>query len=425
MANSDCRLRHHNKQASKTATTMMNVIEDDDDSMEDEAVLIAICYQQYILSPERTMRSLLSLQARRNRSGTIRRKALLPYSQSPFLYLYQSGQDDAMITLTGFNYAAFHKLLGLFEAFFEAYTPHSKSGFVKRRNMSDKRGRPRNIDAKGCLGLYLTWTRTRGSLKTLQMIFGIVNTKLYMWLRFGRRILCRILRSHADAIIQLPSREEINEFTIRINEKYPVLENVYGAMDGLKVNLEKSTDNDKQTMFYNGWTHGHYVSGMLLFTPDGRVRAAYVNAPGCLHDSTLASWSEIYNKVDQVHELCGGKVVVDSAFASHKSKSLIKSHQSNINTQNGTVRSCSAVHRAATSVRQLSEWGMRGLQGSFPRLKDDILFEDYGERKLILFSIIYLYNFRATNVGQNQIKSTFTGLLAKDVAVEFRPLFES
>ena len=119
-------------------------------------------------------------------------------------------------------------------------------------------------------------------------------------------------------------------------------------------------------------------------------------------------------KLNQFYKKTGARVVVDSAFASHKSKALIKSHQSNID-KNGNVRQKSELHRAGTSVRQLSEWGMRGLQGSFPRLKDDLLYEERGERKLTLFSIIYLYNFRAVTVGQNQIKTVFMGLLEKDV----------
>jgi hypothetical protein len=92
-------------------------------------------------------------------------------------------------------------------------------------------------------------------------------------------------------------------------------------MDGLKLRLEKGGDKGTQNNFYNGWTHNHYVSNLFLFFPDGR---------------------------------------------------------NNIDAQ-GKVRQRSAIHRQATSVRQLSEWGMRGLQGSFPRLKDRLLYEERGE----------------------------------------------
>jgi len=65
-------------------------------------------------------------------------------------------------------------------------------------------------------------------------------------------------------------------------------------------------------------------------------------------------------------------------------------------------------------VRQLSEWGMRGLQVSFPYLKDRLIYEEIGERKIILQLIVLLYNFRATTVGQNQISSTFMPWLKRN-----------
>jgi hypothetical protein len=50
---------------------------------------------------------------------------------------------------------------------------------------------------------------------------------------------------------------------------------------------------------------------------------------------------------------------------------------------------------------------MRGLQASFPRLKDRLDYEEKGERRLILELIVYLYNYWATLVGLNQIQSVY------------------
>jgi hypothetical protein len=48
---------------------------------------------------------------------------------------------------------------------------------------------------------------------------------------------------------------------------------------------------------------------------------------------------------------------------------------------------------------------MRGFQGSFPRLKDTIMFRRNGrERQLFLVLIPMLYNFRSRYVGLNQIQ---------------------
>ena len=85
---------------------------------------------------------------------------------------------------------------------------------------------------------------------------------------------------------------------------------------------------------------------------------------------------------------------------------MIKSYQSNIDNR-GNVRQNSQIQRQATSVRQMAEWGMRGLQASLPRLRDRLNFEQRGERSLILELMVYLYNYRASVVGLNQIQSVF------------------
>ena len=68
----------------------------------------------------------------------------------------------------------------------------------------------------------------------------------------------------------------------------------------------------------------------------------------------------------------------------------------------------------ATSMQQAAEWGMHALQGSFPRLKCRIVYEEKGERQLILESIVLLYNWRVNTVGINQTRTTFMPYLDKD-----------
>ncbi len=51
---------------------------------------------------------------------------------------------------------------------------------------------------------------------------------------------------------------------------------------------------------------------------------------------------------------------------------------------------------------------MRALQGSFPRLKDCIIyFNNMADRKRFLHLFPMIYNFRTKFVGLNQIRSTF------------------
>ena len=62
-------------------------------------------------------------------------------------------------------------------------------------------------------------------------------------------------------------------------------------------------------------------------------------------------------------------------------------------------------------MRQASEWGMRALQGSFPRLKDRFLYEEKGVRAISLELIFRLFNFRTRKVGLNQIQSVYASHL--------------
>ncbi len=364
-------------------------------------------------SADASFHSTLILNSRRLRQGKMRRLSLHHPRESSFAKLFNSGQDDALVTMCGFDHASFAILHAKFKVEYDKYSPYSKNGRIRKlppqqdvRTGNKKRGRPRLLSSIHCLGLALTWTRTQGSYAVLQVIFGLTPGQLSLWLRFSRRLVVKVLRDDPHAKVMIPSDMEIRSFEAAIVAKYPALTNCWGAMDGLKLRLQRAGDQRVQNMFFNGWTHDHYVSNLFLFSPDGKIRACYINAPGTFHDSTMANMSMVYTVVDDVYHRLGSKIVVDSAFASDGRPSLYKSHQNNFDRQ-GNQRQCPLLHRQATSVRQLSEWGMRGLQGSFPRLKDRLEYEERGERRIILEMIVLLYNFRASTVGLNQIQSTF------------------
>jgi hypothetical protein len=50
--------------------------------------------------------------------------------------------------------------------------------------------------------------------------------------------------------------------------KHPMLDvGVWYSMDGLKLLLECSGDEEEQNNFYNGWTGDPYISALLVFCP--------------------------------------------------------------------------------------------------------------------------------------------------------------
>ena len=58
-------------------------------------------------------------------------------------------------------------------------------------------------------------------------------------------------------------------------------------------------------------------------------------------------------------------------------------------------------------MRQSAEWGMRSFQASFPRIKDRRVYEENGERRLLLKMLVLLFNYRANKVGISQFKNTY------------------
>jgi hypothetical protein len=151
---------------------------------------------------------------------------------------------------------------------------------------------------------------------------------------------------------------------------------------------------------------------------------AFYNVPGCSHDSTVAGWGDIYDKLESVYNKTGLKFVIDSAFATLNHDFLIKSSQddltadsqyNNLEDQIANI----AIKREATSMRQSAEWGMRALQSSFPRLKDTLAYEERGKWQIIFDCLFHLFNLRSRLVGINQITSVYLPTLDIDANVEF------
>ena len=73
---------------------------------------------------ELTLRDTLSIEEVRLRDRRIPRVALRLPGDSPFDHLFDSQDDQALITLTGFSHTAVSELEIEFTPLFQQYTPH-------------------------------------------------------------------------------------------------------------------------------------------------------------------------------------------------------------------------------------------------------------------------------------------------------------
>ena len=126
-----------------------------------------------------------------------------------------------------------------------------------------------------------------------------------------------------------------------------------------------------------------------------------INAPGNFHDFTISDYG-MYELLKSIYEQFSAKIVVDGPFKITDADFLIFSSQEDPQEPGLLILNCEA-----TSIRQLSEWGMRIIQSSYPRLKEQLRYEETGERFIILRLMINLFNFQTHMMGQNQIMNSF------------------
>jgi hypothetical protein len=190
------------------------------------------------------------------------------------------------------------------------------------------------------------------SLFSLQMIFGATHSVLSLFMRYSIKLLYKVLKEEPSARVEIPSEEDIREYHEVIASNFPVLNGTWCVVDGLKIPIQKSGDEAAQNAYYNGRLHSHFAES-----------------------------GGLYETLRDVYATRGGIAVIDSALSKKRCPFLIKSGKMKV----GETPAARKLRQQATSLWQSAEWGMRAIQGSFPCLKDKMLFS---------YRIPMLLNFR-------------------------------
>ncbi len=138
--------------------------------------------------------------------------------------------------------------------------------------------------------------------------------------------------------------------------------------------------------------------------------------------SQVAEWGCIYQKLEGLWEKYKFRCIMDSAFGKFECQFIIKSSHDYISS-NQLSRSEQSrdiqEKRAATSMWQTAEWGMHGLQASFPCLKDWFVYEERGEQRITLKMFVLLFNLYAHMVGINLICNVYMQFLNWNANAEY------
>lgn len=182
------------------------------------------------------------------------------------------------------------------------------------------------------------------------ILSGITASICTLFLRFGQLVVLCALARDEYASIRSPTNEDIKTFQNSQGGKQSSLQDVSCVENGIQLHLKQCADCIIQNMFYNGWTHGHYVSNVFLFAPNCVIIMCAFNALGAMHESTVGEWSKIWKKLENIYTQTGGRSVVDSALSRGEYPFLIKLSQDPLASSNGNYGTIIQIQQD-TSVR--------------------------------------------------------------------------
>jgi hypothetical protein len=82
----------------------------------------------------------LSIEGRRMRDQRYPKVSLCLYGKSPFVYMLNSRNDQALLNVTGVDFTEFDLLLNRFQPLFESFTVNESTGTVVKTGTGDVRG---------------------------------------------------------------------------------------------------------------------------------------------------------------------------------------------------------------------------------------------------------------------------------------------
>ncbi|EGZ24545.1 hypothetical protein PHYSODRAFT_479272, partial [Phytophthora sojae] len=139
----------------------------------------------------------------------------------------------------------------------------------------------------------------------------------------------------------------------------PLVEGIWGFVDGKNYRVQEPTRADLQNANYNGWLHSTLVTGTLCYGVDGTLVWGRHNCPSSWNDGeTSRQLQEKLTNPD--FTVPGTGVAADSAFPVAREaigKIVTPLKDGDVERASADFRlAMLALHNAITSLRQAAEW---------------------------------------------------------------------
>lgn len=168
-----------------------------------QSVVLQIAYSATttflcMVNEQLSYKTLFSDQKQHIRQGNIIQRALKLSNGSSFDYMYCSGWEPTLITMTKVNDKAFSYFLSFFQPLHNRFTPCILDGVIQIRTCHD-RGRPRSVAACQVLGLFLAQTNAKILFINLSYNFGCTAILMSLFILCAIRMVLKVLANNRKA----------------------------------------------------------------------------------------------------------------------------------------------------------------------------------------------------------------------------------
>lgn len=193
--------------------------------------------------------AMVAYSSVRNRNY-VKSAALTTPERSAWTVMYKNADRQSFISLTGFDRITFNRL-------------HSILYPLAERKIVP--GRPKKLDTRAKLGMYLHHMNSTMGRKTLCQLFGVTESTVGRVLKeVESKVLSNLSGSYEGGIIW-PNEDKRSFLAGLIERRSPLVKNAFGFVDGLSLPTACSEDIHIQNAYYGGWHSDTKVNNILPY----------------------------------------------------------------------------------------------------------------------------------------------------------------
>lgn len=342
------------------------------------------------------------------RSGRYKRDSALHNPKDSFWKRVDAGDDAEFFNFVSLPRHSFNDLVGLCEA-------DILSMPIRPINGDTEYGTPRPCDLRrrvfsprDILAMALRFLLSTAEEKDLHVHFGALESTFSDCIWLGMKVLVKNMADDPRSRVYWDRSLENMMHCAERTSDFDLVPNIVALVDGMKVRTKNDPDPIAQNRDFTLWKEDTFRDCVFITDPYGRIVDAAVNYPGNFHDSKKALWSHMYEHILALP--APYRVASDSAFvASGDFKDKVIKTKWKKTKEDCKKGRKEKVASQLTHLRQPAEWSNNSITGVYRRLQCE-LPTDNARRAYILWSCIFLTNWRTNTSDRNQIATYFNYL---------------